>query len=105
MRRKRPSLNGKARQKEASDHQAQLRLQKITCHTQPRFPRSPQSKSKAKFIHCLYDEENRIDNQNDDENLSVLTAQGLNFFRLLFATGVHVPTVSYIFNVDMISWR
>ena len=29
----------------------------------------------------LYNEENSIDNQNNDENFSVLTAQGVNFFR------------------------
>ena len=37
----------------------------------------------------LYNEENSIDNQNDDENFSVLTAQGVNFFRFLFATSIH----------------
>jgi hypothetical protein len=37
----------------------------------------------------LYNEENSVDNQHDDENFSVLTAQGLNFFGLLFATSIH----------------
>jgi hypothetical protein len=52
----------------------------------------------------LDNEENSVDNQNNDESFSVLTAQGLYFFRFLFATSIHgINLISAI--ITAASWQ
>ena len=57
------------------------------------------SESASSAVECaskpaadFHDKENRIDNQNDDENVFVLTAQNAYFFCFGLATDIHMAT-------------